>query len=208
MHQGAHNCAASGEAASLRAEAVALYLLLDHTDPSQKLVALTDSLSLMLILDGWDRQDFIPRAEFQKHKDVIIPLAVKLASRSGETVLVKVKSHMGISLNEEADIEANKGLSSQEYCPALRPVAQLLLAPMDSNGCKISDFNSQIRQRVTCSVLDNLQLEGVSALITSAVLRALLVTCAAEWRLPLTFSANARLSQPLMTRSGVACLNT
>eukprot|EP00961_Rhodomonas_salina_P204671 2762167-Rhodomonas_salina.1 len=71
FHQGSHNCAVSGEAASLRAEAVALDLLLDHTDSSRKLVALTDSLSLMLILDGWDRQDFIPRAEFQKHKDVI-----------------------------------------------------------------------------------------------------------------------------------------
>eukprot|EP00961_Rhodomonas_salina_P190729 2573467-Rhodomonas_salina.1 len=136
LHQGAHNCAVSGEAALLWAEAVVLDLLLDHTDPSQKL------------------------AEFQKHKDVIIPLAVKLASRAGETVLVKVKSHMGVSLNEEADIEANKGLSSQEYSPAPRLVAQRLLAPMDSTSCKISDFNSQIQQRVTHSGLDSLLSEG------------------------------------------------
>eukprot|EP00961_Rhodomonas_salina_P122090 1643959-Rhodomonas_salina.1 len=107
-HRGAHNCAVSGEAASLRAEAVALDLLLDHTDPDRNLVALTDSLSLMLLLDGWDRQDFIPRAEFQKHKDVIIPLAVKIAARTGLTTIVKVKSHMGVPLNEEADMEANK----------------------------------------------------------------------------------------------------
>eukprot|EP00961_Rhodomonas_salina_P120021 1615248-Rhodomonas_salina.2 len=69
----------------------------------------------MLILDGlgWDdRQDFIPRAEFQKHKDVIVPLpvAVKLASRSSETALVQVKSHTGmghgVALNEDADVEA------------------------------------------------------------------------------------------------------
>eukprot|EP00961_Rhodomonas_salina_P233846 3160034-Rhodomonas_salina.1 len=33
-HSGSHNCAVSGEAASQRAEAVALDLLLDHTDPS------------------------------------------------------------------------------------------------------------------------------------------------------------------------------
>eukprot|EP00961_Rhodomonas_salina_P072501 974269-Rhodomonas_salina.4 len=79
-HQGSHNCSVSWEAASLRAEAVALDLLLDHTDPCRKLVALTDSLSLMLILDGWDSQDFILQAEFQKHKDVIVPLAVKLAA--------------------------------------------------------------------------------------------------------------------------------
>eukprot|EP00961_Rhodomonas_salina_P063568 854303-Rhodomonas_salina.3 len=83
-----------------------------HRDPSRKLVALTDSISLMLILDGWDRQDFIQLVELQKHKDVIVPLARKLAERTGETVLVKVKSHMGVALNEEADVEANKGLLS------------------------------------------------------------------------------------------------
>eukprot|EP00961_Rhodomonas_salina_P288244 3895071-Rhodomonas_salina.1 len=90
-HQGSHNCAVRGEASSLRAEAVALDLLLDHTDPERDLVALTDSLSLMLILDGWDWQDFIPQIEFQRHQDVIVPLAVKLAARTGTTTLVKVK---------------------------------------------------------------------------------------------------------------------
>eukprot|EP00961_Rhodomonas_salina_P065209 877272-Rhodomonas_salina.5 len=90
----------------------------------------------MLILDGWDQQDFIPQAKLQKHKDVIVPLAVKLAAHPGETVLVKVKSHMGVVLNEEADVEANtgKGLSSQSFHPVPSVAARLLLSLIDSTG--------------------------------------------------------------------------
>eukprot|EP00961_Rhodomonas_salina_P039311 528429-Rhodomonas_salina.1 len=44
LHQGSHNCAVGGEASSLRAEAVAMDLLLYHTEPDRDLVALTDSL--------------------------------------------------------------------------------------------------------------------------------------------------------------------
>eukprot|EP00961_Rhodomonas_salina_P067321 904048-Rhodomonas_salina.1 len=36
-HQGSYNCSVTGDPASLLAEAVAMDLLLDHTDPTQKL---------------------------------------------------------------------------------------------------------------------------------------------------------------------------
>eukprot|EP00961_Rhodomonas_salina_P286229 3867505-Rhodomonas_salina.1 len=114
----------------------------------------------MLLLDGWDRQDFIPRAEFQKHKDVIIPLAVKIAARTGLTTIVKVKSHMGVPLNEEADVEANKGLSSSDFRPVRGPEAQRLLTPVDSVGAHIADFNRRVRQRCAQSYLDSARSEG------------------------------------------------
>eukprot|EP00961_Rhodomonas_salina_P128939 1737337-Rhodomonas_salina.1 len=114
----------------------------------------------MLILHGWDSQDFIPLAEFQKHKDVIVPLAVKLASHSGKTVLVKLKSHTVVSLNEEADVEANKGLSSLTYHPASSPVSQSLLSPVAAPGSPIADFSSHVRQGVIRSGLDNIRTGG------------------------------------------------
>eukprot|EP00961_Rhodomonas_salina_P266182 3598063-Rhodomonas_salina.3 len=114
----------------------------------------------MLLLDGWDQQDFIPRAEFQKHKDVIIPLAVKLAARTETTVLVKVKSHMGVPLNEAADVEANNGLLSCDLRPAQSPTHQWLLTPMDSNCSILSDFNSSVRKACAQSHLDVLRSGG------------------------------------------------
>eukprot|EP00961_Rhodomonas_salina_P228492 3088052-Rhodomonas_salina.1 len=114
----------------------------------------------MLILDGWDRQDFILWVELQKQKDVLVPLARKLAARTGETVLVKVKSHMGVALNEEADVEANKGLLSNKYQPLPRPLVLQLLTRVDSEGVPIADFNCKVRTGLVQLGLDNLRSKG------------------------------------------------
>eukprot|EP00961_Rhodomonas_salina_P264538 3575534-Rhodomonas_salina.1 len=66
-HRGSDNCFVGGDLASLRAEAAALDMLVDRTVDDSKLVAFTDSLALMYALEAWDRDDFFPIPELQKH---------------------------------------------------------------------------------------------------------------------------------------------
>lgn len=113
-HHGSCHCSVGGDLSSLRAEAVALDILLDHTSAHASLVFMTDSLSLMQTLESWDWADFFPIPHLQKHCDVIEQLSAKIRARDGVTVLVKVKSHLGVPLNEAADVEADKGCESKD----------------------------------------------------------------------------------------------
>eukprot|EP00961_Rhodomonas_salina_P204835 2764871-Rhodomonas_salina.3 len=83
----------------------------------------------MQTLEGWDRADFFPLQALQKHRDVIEPLSAKFRARQSPTILVKVKAHSGVPLNEAADRDADRGRSSSEvrFHVTKQPVAPLQL---------------------------------------------------------------------------------
>eukprot|EP00961_Rhodomonas_salina_P257553 3480320-Rhodomonas_salina.1 len=62
-------------------------MLVDRTADDRKLVAFTDLLALMYALEAWDRDNFFPIPELQKHSNVILPLFQKIRNRKAETVL-------------------------------------------------------------------------------------------------------------------------
>eukprot|EP00961_Rhodomonas_salina_P161430 2173829-Rhodomonas_salina.1 len=67
---------------------------------------------------------------------------------------------MGVSLNEEADVEANKGLESREHRQQLRSAVQSLLSPVDGSGSHVNDFQAHIRNRISRSGLDSIRSGG------------------------------------------------
>ena len=101
-----------GEPVSLRAEAAAMYHMLVAARGSDKALAvMCDSLGLLQLLRGYRKQDFVYHDDMTAHFDLIRLILQELNKRKSETILIKVKSHVGIELNETADVLAKQGLS-------------------------------------------------------------------------------------------------
>ena len=108
-----------GPLSTLRSEAASLHALLLKTPSTTDLLVFIDSLVLLLILKRWGYSDFWPDPGDLAHFDVIIPILALLRSRTGRTVLFKIKSHSGCLQNELADERASLGCVSkeEELCP-------------------------------------------------------------------------------------------
>eukprot|EP00961_Rhodomonas_salina_P204265 2756370-Rhodomonas_salina.1 len=169
-HHGAHHCSVGGDLSSLRAEAAVMDLLLDHTDKSVKLVVFTDSLALMRLLDGCDRADFFPLPELQQHSDIMDKLSGKLNARSGETVIVKIKSHTDVPLNELADGEANKGCTSARVRFSPDSVSgKGLLVPVTAAGVPLTSFATAVVNATVAREMD--VIRSWSSLSTESFVR-------------------------------------
>ena len=95
----------AGEPASLRAEAAAMWraLVAAREMPEKELVLLCDSLGLLQLLKGFRRKDYQYHEDNTIHFDVVRLILDELNLRKAKVVLVKVKSHVGIELNERAE---------------------------------------------------------------------------------------------------------
>jgi hypothetical protein len=156
-----------GPPSSFRAEAAALDLLLDSADPDRELVVLLDSLSLIRTLQAWDRVDFFPIPDSLLHKDVLTSIVSKLSIRSKTTILVKVKSHTGVPMNEEADYAAELGRQAEEV-HFDSDIYQTLLTPCLDNGNNKALFHCVVDNKYRNRELARLRAEG--ALITESLL--------------------------------------
>jgi hypothetical protein len=118
-----------GPLSTLRSEAAGLHALLAETPLEVPLLVFIDSLVLLLILLRWGSADFWPSPEDVRHFDVIVPCMELLRARRAATMLVKVKSHSGLLLNERADWAAELGREGMEpeKWPGLRKSSFLCL---------------------------------------------------------------------------------
>ena len=119
-----------GPLSTLRSEAASFHALLLKSPPTVNLLVFIDSLTLLLILKRWGCSDFWPDPGDLVHFDVIMPILVLLRSRSGQTALIKIKSHSGCLLNELADERAGLGCTSKEgeLCPGPSKFCSLSLS--------------------------------------------------------------------------------
>ena len=108
-----------GALSTLQSEAASLHVLLLKTPSTADLLVFNDSLVPLLILKRWGYSDFWPDPGDLAHFDVIILILALLCSRTGRTVLFKIKSHSGCLQNELADERASLGCVSkeEELCP-------------------------------------------------------------------------------------------
>ena len=100
-----------GTVSSIRPEAAALQLLLQKLPTEADAVVFTDSLSLMSSLVTYSSRAGRRRALSSPHAPTLTRIAELLANRQGHIRLVKVKSHMGMPLNAEADKLADVGMA-------------------------------------------------------------------------------------------------
>ena len=108
-----------GPLSSLRAEAVALLLLLHYlsTLPASAMAPLlifVDNLTLLLILQKWGKLNYNPEPKDIIHFDVIEQLLKALRQWPFQVRLVKVKSHTGCLLNERSDEQVEIGYSAED----------------------------------------------------------------------------------------------
>jgi len=102
-----------GKLSSLRVEAVALIRLLQHVPSGTSLIVYTDSLALMQSIVSHNRRDFCAPMHSKAERAVIEHLLSLLNARRGAVHIVKVKSHMGMPANGQADALAGQGV----LCP-------------------------------------------------------------------------------------------
>jgi hypothetical protein len=108
-----------GPLSSLRAEAVALLLLLNYllTFPASAtapLLVFVDNLTLLLILQKWGQRNYNPEPKDIVHFDVIDQLLKALRQWPSQVRLVKIKSHTGCLLNERSDEQVEIGYSTED----------------------------------------------------------------------------------------------
>jgi ribonuclease HI len=145
-----------GKMSSLRSEAAALHLLLQRVPPDMILTVLMDSLGLLQTLQKWGRFNFTPAPGTQLHFDIIYPILVLLHTRTAHTLFVKVKSHSGVALNEQADLLAEEGHISDAvtFDP---PVCGYSLAPYTREGLPIANLRTHLREQFSLSLLSRLR---------------------------------------------------
>eukprot|EP00961_Rhodomonas_salina_P246917 3336116-Rhodomonas_salina.1 len=110
-----------GPPSSLRAEAAAMLELLLTLPPTIQLTVLSDSLSLLRLLNNYHRRGFRFQPLQHQELDLLERILDALRERTAETLLVKVKSHTGIELNAEADRLAKQGLAAAMIAACPRP---------------------------------------------------------------------------------------
>ena len=153
-----------GPPSTLRAEAAALDLLLQHVNPAEDLLIFCDSLSLLQIIQRWGSLDYWPCADDLLHFDVISTVLDKLRSRPGRTLLVKVKSHCGCMMNERADEAADfNGLDQTETLwPGPDKASWLRLSVRDSVRKRLSAVptNTAPNSALTRKMIANVEREA------------------------------------------------
>jgi ribonuclease HI len=117
-----------GTVSSLRPEAAALQLLLQKLPTAADAVVFTDSLSLMSSLVAYSSRAGRRRALASPQAPTLKRIAELLANRQGHIRLVKVKSHMGMPLNAEADKLADVGMTEETATPEVDPTATMPLS--------------------------------------------------------------------------------
>ena len=139
-----------GPLSSLRAEAVALLLLLHYllTLPVSEMAPLlvfVDNLTLLLILQKWGKLNYNPEPKDIVHFDVIEQLLKALRRWPSQVRLVKIKSHTGCLLNERSDEQVEIGYSAKdpEAFPGPQKFASLSIRARSqvrnsARECKIS----------------------------------------------------------------------
>eukprot|EP00961_Rhodomonas_salina_P057765 776156-Rhodomonas_salina.1 len=110
-----------GSPCSVRAEAAAMLELLLRAPPTTPLTVLCDSLSLLRLLKNYHRRDFQFQPFQHRQLDLLERILDALRDRTADTLLVKVKSHSGIELNEQADLLAKHGLDAAVMLSCPRP---------------------------------------------------------------------------------------
>ena len=99
-------CKVAGPSSSIRAEAAAMYIAI-HNAPQQKhITVFTDSMNVIFALQVWYTEEFRRDMRWQKQADIIKLILTCINQQSAPTHVVKVKSHIGVYLNERADVEA------------------------------------------------------------------------------------------------------
>jgi ribonuclease HI len=112
-----------GPLASARAEAASLLQLLRDVQPHNgsrvHLLIFVDCLVALDILCKWGHDDFTPGPKKVLHFDVIRQLLQELRQWLGNVTLVKIKSHTGCLMNEQADEQAEQGRMAEgtATCP-------------------------------------------------------------------------------------------
>jgi ribonuclease HI len=91
---------------SYRAEAAAMSFAVQHAPKHIPLVIYTDSMNVIHALQAWNRRIFCRDLSRQRNADILERILSDINARSARTTVVKVKSHRGIPLNEEADVWA------------------------------------------------------------------------------------------------------
>jgi ribonuclease HI len=116
---------------SLVPEIHAARMALKAVDPWEELTIITDSACLLWITHHFNQQ--LLWRDYDKHqqKEAILLYAEDLAKRVGKTTLVKVSSHKGCYLNEQADEQATAAANKQkrpehEYSTQKEPDVTLL----------------------------------------------------------------------------------
>ena len=139
-----------GPLSSLRAEAVALLLLINYllTFPASAMAPLlvfVDNLTLLLILQKWGQLNYNPEPKDIVHFDVIEQLLKALRQWPSQVRLVKIKSHTGCLLNERSDEQVEIGYSTAdpEASPGPQKFASLSIRARSqvrnsARECKIS----------------------------------------------------------------------
>ena len=139
-----------GPLSSLRAEAVALLLLINYllTFPASAMAPLlvfVDNLTLLLILQKWGQLNYNPEPKDIVHFDVIEQLLKALRQWPSQVRLVKIKSHTGCLLNERSDEQVEIGYSTAdpEASPGPQKFASLSIRTRcqvrnSARECKIS----------------------------------------------------------------------
>eukprot|EP00961_Rhodomonas_salina_P225834 3053301-Rhodomonas_salina.2 len=103
-----HTCRVGGSSSSFQAELVAMWLAVENADPYQPLTVLTDSMNVINALQAWGRREFRKDMNRQLNADVMQALLLAVNARSAPIHVVKVKSHLCVTLNESADAAAGQ----------------------------------------------------------------------------------------------------
>ena len=93
-------------ASSFRAEAAALSFAITHAPSHLPLIVFTDSMNVIHALQAWNRRIFCRDLRRQRNADILEVILRDINRRTAPVRVVKVKSHRGIPLNEEADVWA------------------------------------------------------------------------------------------------------
>lgn len=95
-----------GAFSSFRAEAAAMALAIRHA-PAGPLTVLTDLMNVIYALRAFRTKEFARDMNQQLNADIIKDILYMINQRTAATHLVKIKSHRGVYLNEEADKQAD-----------------------------------------------------------------------------------------------------
>ena len=101
-----HVCKVGGHASSFRAEAAAMHQAIIHAPPELPLAILTDSMNVVQALQAWDHAEYMRDMSWQRNANIIVQILLAINGRSSSVTVVKVKSHRGVQLNEQADVAA------------------------------------------------------------------------------------------------------
>jgi len=93
-------------ASSFSAEAAAMSFAIAKAPKHIPLILFTDSMNVVHALQAWSRKIFCQDIRRQLNADIFQQILSDIIARSAPLRIVKVKSHRGVALNDEADMWA------------------------------------------------------------------------------------------------------